>query len=67
MPRPADLDLDGLDDTGRARAADALVVDADAWRRELPTIREHFERFGDRLPAALWDELDALAGRLDAS
>ncbi len=67
VPRPEDLDLDGLDDAARARAAAALVVDTDAWRQELPTIREHFERFGDRLPAPLWGELDALAGRLDAS
>ena len=62
VPRPEDLNLDGLDE---ARAAEALTVDAEAWRRELPTIREHFERFGDRLPGALWDEFDGLAQRLE--
>jgi phosphoenolpyruvate carboxykinase (GTP) len=66
VPRPDDLDLEGLDATARARAAEALAVDADAWRRELPTIREHFDRFGDRLPTVLADELDGLARRLDA-
>ena len=64
VPRPEDLDLDGLSDGDRAKAADALRVDPDEWRRELPTIREHFERFGDRLPAALPAELHALEQRL---
>jgi phosphoenolpyruvate carboxykinase (GTP) len=64
VPRAEDLDLDGLDAPTRARTADALAVDADAWRAELPTIREHFARFGDRLPEALRGELDALEQRL---
>jgi phosphoenolpyruvate carboxykinase (GTP) len=66
VPRPEDLNLEGLDAAARARAGEALAVDAEAWRRELPTIRAHFERFGDRLPAALWDELAALERRLAA-
>ncbi|HEV3452327.1 MAG TPA: phosphoenolpyruvate carboxykinase (GTP) [Acidimicrobiia bacterium] len=66
VPRPEDLNLEGLDAAARARAGEALAVDAEAWRRELPTIRAHFERFGDRLPAALWDELAALERRLGA-
>ena len=41
-----------------------MSVDADAWRAELPLIEEHYEQFGDRLPPALHDELDALAKRL---
>ena len=67
VPRPEDLDLDGLDDETRGRLREALAVEADAWRAELPTMREHFARFGDRLPAALDHELDALESRLDAS
>jgi len=64
VPRPDDLRLDGMSDGERAKVDDALRVDADDWRRELPTIREHFERFGDRLPAAMWDELSGLEQRL---
>jgi phosphoenolpyruvate carboxykinase (GTP) len=41
-----------------------LRVDRDAWRAECPSIREHFDRFGDRLPAALAAELQGLAARL---
>jgi len=63
VPRLQDLDLDGLGEPAERTAA-ALAVDRVEWRREVATIREHFERFGDRLPAALRDELDALEQRL---
>jgi phosphoenolpyruvate carboxykinase (GTP) len=66
VPRPEDLNLDGLDDETRDRVGEALEVDVEAWRAELPTMREHFARFGDRLPAALRAELDALESRLSA-
>jgi phosphoenolpyruvate carboxykinase (GTP) len=65
VPGPSDLALDGLDDTSRGNVAHALRVDNEEWRRELPTIEEHFARFGDRLPGALRTELDELAHRLD--
>jgi len=41
-----------------------LTVDTEAWRAELPSIETHYERFGDRLPQTLRDELEALAKRL---
>ncbi len=65
VPRVEDLNLEGLAPDTAGKAAEALAVDADAWRAELPTIREHFDRFGDRLPEALRDELGALERRLD--
>jgi phosphoenolpyruvate carboxykinase (GTP) len=64
VPRPEDLVLDGLDDDDKARVPEALDVDADEWRREMPTIREHFDTFGDKLPVALREELTALDRRL---
>jgi len=64
VPEPSDLVLDGLDDTTRGDVANALRVDNVEWRRELPTIEEHFARFGDRLPDALRAELAELADRL---
>jgi phosphoenolpyruvate carboxykinase (GTP) len=66
VPRPEDLVLDGLDATA-AQVDAALHVDADEWRAELPTMHEHFARFGDRLPRALLDELTALEQRLSDS
>jgi phosphoenolpyruvate carboxykinase (GTP) len=64
VPSADHLTLDGLSDEDRARTAEALVVNADEWRRELPTIREHFDTFGEKLPFALREELTALDRRL---
>ena len=49
-----------------APSTSCLAVDVDAWRAELPLIETHYEQFGDRLPAALRDELLALEKRLAA-
>ncbi|HVL93033.1 MAG TPA: phosphoenolpyruvate carboxykinase (GTP) [Acidimicrobiales bacterium] len=63
VPAPGALRTDGMD----LRDGDLeqlLRVDADEWRAELPSIEEHYAQFGDRLPAGLRDQLDALAQRL---
>jgi phosphoenolpyruvate carboxykinase (GTP) len=39
-------------------------VDLDEWRAEVPSIREHFAKFGDKLPAALHAEVDELERKL---
>ena len=36
----------------------------DEWLAEIPQVTEWFEKFGDKLPAVLWAELDALKARL---
>ena len=63
VPYPAAIDTDGLDAADEDLAA-ALHVDTAEWRQELPQISEWFARFGDKLPAALWSELDTLQHRL---
>ena len=65
VPAPGSLDVDGLD-LSEAELAQALAVDAEEWKAELPQIKEWFEKFGDDLPAVLWTELDTLTARLDA-
>ncbi len=44
-----------------------LKVDTDEWRAEIPSIEEHFDEIGDRLPQTLRDELMALEKRLTSS
>jgi phosphoenolpyruvate carboxykinase (GTP) len=39
-------------------------VDTEGWKRALPQIRAHYARFGERLPAALTDQLERLAATL---
>ncbi len=63
VPTPDSLDVSGLDITAEDLEA-ALRVDVDEWRAEIPAVTEWFEKFGDKLPAVLWAELDALKARL---
>jgi phosphoenolpyruvate carboxykinase (GTP) len=66
VPTPDALDLTGLDlPAGDLEAA--LRVDPAEWEAELPQVTEWFDRFGDKLPAVLWSELDALRARLNAA
>lgn len=65
VPTPDALDLDGLD-IPQADVEALLSVDPDAWRAELPDIRDFYAGFGDRLPAKLLTELNALEERLSA-
>ncbi|MEU4687455.1 phosphoenolpyruvate carboxykinase (GTP) [Actinoplanes sp. NPDC023714] len=67
VPTPESLDLTGLDLDPAALEA-ALRVDTEEWLAEIPQVTEWFTKFGDKLPAVLWSELDALRARLaDAS
>ncbi|MEV0435741.1 phosphoenolpyruvate carboxykinase (GTP) [Nocardia sp. NPDC050413] len=63
VPTAADLDLDGLD-VDPADVDEALAVNADEWRQEIPSIEEWFEFIGDRLPSGVRDEFEALKQRL---
>jgi phosphoenolpyruvate carboxykinase (GTP) len=63
VPTPEALDTDGLDMTAE-QLEQALTVDVEEWKAEIPQIQEWFEKFGDDLPAILWTELDGLKARL---
>jgi phosphoenolpyruvate carboxykinase (GTP) len=64
VPAPHGIDTTGLDIRADDLAA-ALHVDPDEWHLEIPQIVGWFAKFGDKLPAALWAELDALKARLN--
>ncbi|BBX24466.1 phosphoenolpyruvate carboxykinase [GTP] [Mycolicibacter terrae] len=63
VPHASDLELAGLE-VDPADVEQALTVDVDEWRAELPLIEEWFEFIGDQLPTGLRDEFDALKQRL---
>lgn len=63
VPTPESLDLTGLDIDPAALEA-VLRVDPQEWLAEIPQVTEWFNKFGDKLPAVLWAELDALRARL---
>jgi phosphoenolpyruvate carboxykinase (GTP) len=63
LPELADLDTNGLD-LPAGDVAKLLSVDVEGWLAEVPRIREHFAKFGSRLPAGLNREVDELEERL---
>jgi phosphoenolpyruvate carboxykinase (GTP) len=65
VPRPEDLDTDGLDITPEA-LAELLTVEEAPLREELPQIREHLAQFGDGLPPEVREQLAALERKLSA-
>ncbi len=63
VPTPEALDTAGLD-MSEADLANALVVDTEQWRNEIPGIEEWFDKIGDKVPSSLRDELASLKLRL---
>jgi phosphoenolpyruvate carboxykinase (GTP) len=63
LPTPDALDTTGLDIAPEA-LAEILALDAEGWKLQLPSLREHYAKFGDKLPPELAEELSALAKRL---
>jgi len=63
LPAEGALDTEGLDLSGEAMR-ELLSVDEDLVRQQLPQVEEHLARFGDKLPEALREQLDALRQRL---
>ncbi len=63
MPRPEDLDLEGLS-VSRQDVEAALSFDRDGWLKGLEEQRTTFERFGERVPAAIWHEHEQMTRRL---
>jgi phosphoenolpyruvate carboxykinase (GTP) len=67
LPAPGSLDVSGLDISDEALDV-LLSVDTEVWTEEAGLIPPFYERFGEHLPKALWDQHAALVSRLrDAS
>jgi phosphoenolpyruvate carboxykinase (GTP) len=63
VPAPGALDVDGLD-MSEQDLANAVKVDVEQWRNEIPSIEEWFSKIGDQVPTSLRDELESLKLRL---
>ncbi|MDQ3741853.1 MAG: phosphoenolpyruvate carboxykinase (GTP), partial [Actinomycetota bacterium] len=63
VPAEGDLNVEGLSISSEEVAA-LLTVDEEAMKAELPQVREHLDKFGDRLPAEVRRHLDRLEERL---
>ncbi|MCX5854918.1 MAG: phosphoenolpyruvate carboxykinase domain-containing protein, partial [Deltaproteobacteria bacterium] len=63
VPAPGAIDTSGLNISDKDMA-ELLKVDTEDWLKEVESIKEHYNQFGDRLPQALRDELAAIEKRL---
>jgi phosphoenolpyruvate carboxykinase (GTP) len=63
LPQHVDLDLRGLGLGPNALRA-LLTIDPALWRKEIAELREYLGKYGERLPAALLDELRKTEERL---
>lgn len=65
MPTEDAIDRSGLD-VSESDMKELLKVNKEEWMKEIASIREHYKKFGDKLPKELMDELNALEKRLQA-
>jgi phosphoenolpyruvate carboxykinase (GTP) len=66
LPKPEDINLEGLDDVSLDTLKGLLNVDKELWKEEAKGIREFYAKFGDKLPPKLKDELVKLEKYLGA-
>ena len=66
LPEPGALDVTGLN-VAPAAVDELLRVDVEGWTNQLAEIRKHYEKFGDKLPQGLKEELKALEQRLQGA
>ena len=63
--------LDGINFTNLNLSDDAistlLKVDVEGWLAEIPLIEAYYQSFGEKVPGALWEQLQDLKQRLLAS
>lgn len=65
MPTADALSLEGLK-VSEADMEELLSVNKEEWLAEVESIKEHYANYGDRMPAELKKQLEALEARLKA-
>ena len=64
LPKPEDINLEGLDNFTIDDLKSILDVDIDTWKAEAKDITEYFKKFGDKLPAKIAKQLRILKKNL---
>jgi phosphoenolpyruvate carboxykinase (GTP) len=65
VPAEGEINTEGLD-LGDEEMRELLTVDPEAVKEQMPQLREHLARFGDRLPTEVRSQFEALESRLGA-
>ncbi len=64
VPYVKDIEISGLD-IDEKTVEGLLEVDTALWKEDIPGIRAFYEQVGNRVPAELYEELNALEARLN--
>ena len=64
VPYAEDINIEGLDGVTVETVRELLSVDREAWLEDCKNIRAFYAQIGERVPAELYGELDALEARL---
>ncbi len=65
MPTTDAIDTEGLN-VSEADMAELLKVNNEEWLNEVESIKEHYAKYGEKMPKELFAQLDALEKRLKA-
>jgi phosphoenolpyruvate carboxykinase (GTP) len=65
MPAEDAIDVEGLD-VSASDMAELLKVNKEEWLKEVESIKAHYATYGEKLPAELKSQLEALEARLKA-
>ena len=66
VPKAEDINIEGLEDVTLDTIKELLTVDNASWLEDVENIKAFYAQVGERVPAALYDELAALEARLKA-
>ncbi|MBR2722573.1 MAG: phosphoenolpyruvate carboxykinase (GTP) [Clostridia bacterium] len=65
VPKAEDINIEGLADVTLDTVRELLTVDKKSWLEDVENIKEFYAQIGDRVPAALYDELAILEANLN--
>ena len=66
LPKAEDICIEGLKDITIDTIRSLLTVDKVSWLEDIENIKAFYKQVGERVPAAMYDELAALEARLKA-
>ncbi|NLA95312.1 MAG: phosphoenolpyruvate carboxykinase (GTP) [Clostridiaceae bacterium] len=64
LPRPEDLDLQGLE-LPLADLKAIMTIESQEWVDELDAVEKHFETYGPKMPRVLFEQLDRIRNKLE--
>ena len=67
VPNAEDINIEGLDGVTLDTIKELLTVDTASWLEDVQNIKDFYAQVGERVPQAMYDELEALEARLQAA